>query len=69
MKKSYFFDIPVDVYGDNGTCYENVVEVFIGDNDAESYIADSEDNILFFNEMDYSMIEEVVNLVDSRNIK
>ena len=64
MAKEYFFDKPMDVYGDNGTCYPNVVEVCIGENDESSYIADANDEILFFNEMDYVMVENVLELVE-----
>ena len=62
--KEKFFDTPVDVYDSDGSCYENVVEVFVGRCDEESYIADTEDNILFFNEMSTGMIESVLALLD-----
>jgi hypothetical protein len=41
-----------------------VVEVCIGENDESSYIADVNDEILFFNEMDYAMVENVLGLVE-----
>ena len=62
--KEYFFKTPVDVYGDDGTCYPDVVEVHIGENDGSSYIADVNDEILFFNEMDYAMVQDVLELVE-----
>ena len=64
MAKEYFFNKPVDVYGDNGTCYPNVVEVCIGEDDESSYIADVNDEILFFSEMDYTMVQDVLELVE-----
>jgi hypothetical protein len=69
MKKYYYFDTPVNVYGDNGTCYEDVVEVHVGDSDEESYVADVNDGILFFSEMDYAMVQDVLKLVEGENIK
>ena len=63
--KQKFFDRPVVVYDEDGTCYPDVVEVFIGNNDGESYIADSDDEILFFNEMSTGMIENVMALLES----
>lgn len=64
MSKNYFFKTPVDVFGDDGTCYPDVVEVHIGDSDEESYVADVNDDVLFFSEMDYAMVENVLNLVE-----
>ena len=64
MSKEYFFNTPVDVFGDDGTCYPDVVEVHIGDSDEESYVADVNDDVLFFSEMDYAMVENVLNLVE-----
>ena len=64
MSKSYFFDKPVDVYGNDGTCYPNVVEVYVGSCDEDSYIADTNDEILFFSEMTTEMIENVLDLVE-----
>jgi hypothetical protein len=40
-----------------------VVEVFVGDSDEESYIADENDDILFFCEMSTSMMENVFELL------
>ena len=64
MAKEYFFDKPVNVYGDDGTCYPDVVEVHIGDSDEESYVADVNDEILFFSEMDYTMVQDVLELAE-----
>jgi hypothetical protein len=64
MSKNYFFDKPVDVYGNDGTCYPNVVEVCVGGDDESSYIVDVDDEILFFSEMDYTMVENVLDLVE-----
>lgn len=64
MSKNYFFKTPVDVFGDDGTCYPDVVEVHIGDSDEESYVADVNDEILFFNEMDYAMVQDILELVE-----
>lgn len=64
MSKDYFFKTPVDVFGDDGTCYPDVVEIHIGDNDEESYVADVNDEILFFSEMTTEMIENVLDLVE-----
>lgn len=64
MSKNYFFDKPVDVYGNDGTCYPNVVEVCVGGDDESSYIADVNDEILFFSEMTTEMIENVLDLVE-----
>lgn len=62
MKQKYF-DVPVDVYDSDGSCFPNVVEVFVGDSDEESYIADENDDILFFCEMSTSMMENVFELL------
>lgn len=64
MSKDYFFKTPVDVFGDDGTCYPDVVEVHIGDSDEESYVADANDEVLFFSEMDYAMVQDVLELVE-----
>ena len=64
MNKDYFFKTPVDVFGDDGTCYPDVVEVHIGNSDEESYVADVNDEILFFNEMDYAMVQGILELVE-----
>lgn len=64
MSKDYFFKTPVDVFGDDGTCYPDVVEVHIGDSDEESYVADVNDEVLFFSEMDYAMVQGILELVE-----
>lgn len=64
MSKEYFFETPVDVFGDDGTCYPDVVEVYIGSCDEDSYIADTNDEILFFNEMTTDMIENIMALLE-----
>lgn len=64
MSKEYFFETPVDVFGDDGTCYPDVVEVHIGNSDEDSYIADTNDEILFFNEMTTEMIENIMALLE-----
>ena len=64
MSKDYFFKTPVDVFGDDGTCYPDVVEIHIGDSDEESYVADVNDEVLFFSEMDYAMVQDVLELVE-----
>lgn len=64
MSKDYFFKTPVDVFGDDGTCYPDVVEVHIGNSDEDSYIADTNDEILFFNEMTTEMIENLMALLE-----
>ena len=68
MSKDYFFKTPVDVFGDDGTCYPDVVEVHIGNSDEESYVADVNDEILFFNEMDYAMVQDVLELVEGEKV-
>jgi hypothetical protein len=61
-----WFKKPFDVYASDGTCYPDVIHVEVRDNDSDSYIEDVNGEILFFDEMDYSMVENVLEIVETK---